>query len=76
MTPLHIIARDIDQAVGGTACRDALEGRAFDQSLVVWRFLAAVLGEMRPAPAKAQAAKDALTARVAEWLRDAGLHSR
>jgi hypothetical protein len=58
MTPLYTIAHDIDDALGGTACRDALEASTFDQSRVLWRFLAAVLREMKPARAKVQAAID------------------
>jgi hypothetical protein len=56
MTPLYTIARDIDDALGGTACRDAIEASTADLSLVLWRFLAAVMREMRPAPAKVQVA--------------------
>jgi hypothetical protein len=62
MTPLYAIARDIDQAVGGTACRAALEASTFDLSLVRWRFLAAVLREMKPGPAEVQAAIDPVIA--------------
>jgi hypothetical protein len=62
MTPLYTIARDIDQVVGGFACRDALEASTFDHSRVVWRFLAAVLREMKPAPAKVQAVIDPVIA--------------
>jgi hypothetical protein len=62
MTPLYTIARDIDQALGGTACADALEASTFDQSLVRWRFLAAVMREMQCAPAKVQAVIDPVIA--------------
>jgi hypothetical protein len=62
MTPLYTIARDIDQALGGTACADAIEASTFDQSLVVWRFLAAVLRGMKPGSAKVQAAVDPVIA--------------
>jgi hypothetical protein len=56
MTPLYTIAHDIDIALGGTACADALEASTFDQSLVLWRFLAAVMRRMQCAPAKVQVA--------------------
>ena len=62
MTPLYTIARDIDDALGGTACADALEASTADQSLVLWRFLAAVLREMKPEPGKVQAAIDPVIA--------------
>jgi hypothetical protein len=73
MTPLYTIAHDIDQALGGTACRDAIEASTFDHSLVLWRFLAAVLREMKPGSAKTQAAIDPVIegldrlARGEEW---------
>jgi hypothetical protein len=62
MTPLYTIAHDIDIALDGTACADALEASTADLSLVVWRFLAAVLREMKPGSAKVQAVIDPVIA--------------
>jgi hypothetical protein len=47
MTPiLTCLASDIDQAIGGTECMDAIAASTADLSLVEWRFLAEVLREM------------------------------
>jgi hypothetical protein len=62
MTPLYTIARDIDDALGGTACADAIEASTADLSRVVWRFLAAVMREMKPGPAEVQAVIDPVIA--------------
>jgi hypothetical protein len=49
MTPiLTRIAREIDDAFGGTVCQDAITGSTADLSLVHWRFLADVLREIEP----------------------------
>jgi hypothetical protein len=57
MTPLHRIARDIDQVVGGRTCRDAIRDASkagTDLWPVLWRFLADVLRAIKRAPDQVQ----------------------
>jgi len=63
MTPiLTRLAREIDGALGGAACMDAITTSKADLSLVHWRFLARVLRAMPPAADKEQATFDAVIA--------------
>ncbi len=66
MTPiLTRIARDIDEALGGSVCQDAIRDASnggADLSLVHWRFLADVLRAMQPAADKVQAVIDPVIA--------------
>jgi hypothetical protein len=63
MTPiLTRLARDIDLALGGTVCQDAITTSTADLSLVHWRFLADVLRAMPPVPDDVQAVIDPVIA--------------
>jgi hypothetical protein len=66
MTPiLTRLARDIDLALGGSVCRDAIRDASnggADLSLVHWRFLADMLCAMPPAADKLQAITDPVIA--------------
>jgi hypothetical protein len=66
MTPiLTRLARDIDDALGGSVCQDAIRDASnggADLSLVHWRFLAGVLRAMTPAADKVQAVIDPVIA--------------
>ena len=79
MTPiLTRLARDIDLALGGSVCRDAIRDASnggADLSLVHWRFLAEVLRAMPPATDEVQATIDPVIdmfdrlGRGEEWTR-------
>ncbi len=63
MTPILIrLAHDIDDALGGTACADALEASTADLSFVHWRFFADMLRAMPPATDDVQAVIDPVIA--------------
>ena len=83
-TILTRLARDIDTALGGTECMDAIAASTADLSLVLWRFLAAVLRAMPEQPRDVQAVIDTVIAGMdklghgevavaAEWAAEAGV---
>jgi hypothetical protein len=63
MTPiLTRLASDIDTALCGTACMDAITASTADLSLVHWRFLAAMLRARQPVSDEVQAVMDPVIA--------------
>jgi hypothetical protein len=71
MTPiLTRLARDIDLALGGSVCQDAIRDASnggADLSLVHWRFLADVLREIEPVTETGEALSAATIAGL-DWL--------
>jgi hypothetical protein len=56
------LAADIDEAIGGTVCQDAITASIANLSLVHWQFLADVLRAMQPVSDEVQAVMDPVIA--------------